>query len=148
MFDLTNIVGALSDEELASGYAQVLEALYRPDAYFERCRAHLRDWTPPRAGARRSTWAERAVVLRSIAAQGVRSSYRGAYWRFLGWVLAHHREKLALALAQACAGHHFITYTRETVLPRLRGRSPATLRARGADDPEAGTANRLAAANS
>ena len=60
--------------------------------------------------------------MRSVWHQGMRGSYRGTYFRFLGWTLRHHPRKLALALAQACAGHHFLTYTRDTVVPRLRAR--------------------------
>ena len=35
-------------------------------------------------------------------------------------VLLRSPRKLPLAIAQACASHHFITYTRETVIPHLR----------------------------
>jgi hypothetical protein len=60
------------------------------------------------------------VLWRSIRAQGLAGSYRRAYWRFLAWVLRHYPNKLSLAVAQACAGHHFITYTRDAVVPALR----------------------------
>jgi hypothetical protein len=61
-------------------------------------------------------------VARSLWVQGVRGPYRSAYWRFLGWTLRRHPRKFPLALAQACAGHHFITYMRDTVAPDLRAR--------------------------
>ncbi len=61
---------------------------------------------------------------------GIRGRYRAAYWKFLAWVLLRHPTKLPLAFAQACAGHHFITYTRETVLPALRTERAATLQPR------------------
>ena len=55
--------------------------------------------------------------MRSI---GLQSDYRREYWRFLGWVARHHPSKLGLAVAQTCAGHHYITFTRDEVVPRLR----------------------------
>jgi radical SAM superfamily enzyme YgiQ (UPF0313 family) len=121
MFDWTNVVTRLPERELAAGYLRVLEALYRPDAYFARCREHLRHWQPAR-GTRPGGWDALPVVWRSVWRQGVRGSYRGAYWRFLASVLRDAPRKLPLALAQACAGHHFIVYTRETLAPRLRRR--------------------------
>ena len=60
------------------------------------------------------------VVWRSLWTQGVKAPYRLAYWRFMLWTLRYHPRKLPWAVAQACAGHHFITYTRETAIPRLR----------------------------
>ena len=104
---------------MSEGYARVLETLYDPAVYFARCREHLRHFEPPRALAP-ITWSEVAVVLRSLLTQGLRSRYRAHYWGFLAGVLRDDRRKLPLALAQACAGHHFILYTRETAVPAVR----------------------------
>jgi radical SAM superfamily enzyme YgiQ (UPF0313 family) len=127
MFAMTNVVTRLPARELAAGYARVLATLYGVDAYFERCREHLRHFEPA-AGAP-ARLADLAVVLRSLWLQGVRGPHRRAYWRFLGWTLRHAPRKLPLAFAQACAGHHFIRYTRETAVPALLGSAAATSRA-------------------
>jgi radical SAM superfamily enzyme YgiQ (UPF0313 family) len=119
MFAPTNIVTALPTADLLAGYARVLETLYEPEAYFERCREHLRHFGLPAEPPSPAPGAL-GVVARSLVTQGMRSSYRRAYWRFLAWVVRHHPRKLPLALAQACAGHHFLTYTRETAVPGLR----------------------------
>ncbi len=130
MFALTNIVTRLPAQELTEGYARVLETLYAPEVYFERCREHLRHWVAPKHGIRAANLDELPVVGRSLWTQGIRGSYRAAYWKFLAWVLLRHPTKFPLAFAQACAGHHFITYTRETVVPALRTERAATLQPR------------------
>jgi radical SAM superfamily enzyme YgiQ (UPF0313 family) len=122
MFALTNVVTKLPEPVLLRGYLRVLETLFEPETYFERCREHLRHWEPAPGLAREATAADLAAVARSLWRQGVQGRYRRAYWRFLAGVLLGAPRKLPLAIAQACAGHHFITYTRETVAPRLRAR--------------------------
>jgi radical SAM superfamily enzyme YgiQ (UPF0313 family) len=122
MFAPTNVVATLPVYTLLEGYLRVLATLYAPEVYFARCREHLRHWEPPAGLAAAGGWEDLAVVARSLWRQGVRSPYRSHYWRFLGWALRRHPRKLPLALAQACAGHHFITYTRSTVGPSLRRR--------------------------
>jgi hypothetical protein len=120
MFALTNVVTLLPREELVRGYVRVLETLYDPATYFQRCREHLRHWRPDATASNPVALADLQVAWRSLWRQGLRGRYRRQYWSFLGWVLRHHPEKLSLAFAQVCAGHHFITYTRESALPRLR----------------------------
>jgi len=132
MFALTNVITKLPLDVLLEGYSRVLEALFSPDAYFERCREHLRHWRAAATLERATTIEDLRVVARSLWRQGIRGSYRRAYWRFLTWVVRHDRRKLALAFAQACAGHHFITYTHETVLPDMRSHLE---RARADDAP-------------
>jgi radical SAM superfamily enzyme YgiQ (UPF0313 family) len=119
MFADTNVATRIPRRELLAGYARVLETLYAPEAYFARCREHLRHWEPPPGPKPPIGRAELAVAARSLWHQGVCSRYRRAYWRFLASGLRRHPRKLSHALAQACAGHHFVTYTRETVIPRL-----------------------------
>jgi radical SAM superfamily enzyme YgiQ (UPF0313 family) len=121
MFALTNVVTRMPVDALIAGYLRVLETLYDPEVYFERCREHLRHFAPP-PGLAPVTREEVAVVLRALWRQGARGPYRRTYWRFLAWTLSHHPRKLPLALAQACAGQHFIGYTRDTVAPDLRRR--------------------------
>ena len=122
MFAATNVVTRMPREALLEGYLRVLETLYDPATYFERCREHLRHYRPAPGLARPAALSELPIVFRSLWRQGVRGSYRRDYWGFLTWALRRHPRKLAVALAQACAGHHFIVYTRSTVAPRLRRR--------------------------
>jgi radical SAM superfamily enzyme YgiQ (UPF0313 family) len=119
-FAFSNVVTRLPMESMVEGYIRVMETLYHPEIYFERCREHLRHWRSSAGLAGRTGLGDLPVLWRSIRAQGLAGSYRRAYWRFLAWVLRHHPNKLSLAVAQACAGHHFITYTRDAVVPALR----------------------------
>ena len=120
MFQLTNVLTCLPLPQLLDGYTRVLEALFAPEPYFARCREHLRHWRSVPGLARPGALDDLPVVWRSLWRQGVRGEYRRAYWRFLAWVLRRSPGKLPLAFAQACAGHHFITYTQETVVPAMR----------------------------
>jgi len=110
-FGLTNVVTRLPAGPMIAGYRRVLETLYHPEVYFDRCRENLRRWKPAAGAARRLAPRDVRAGLRALLGQGVRAPYRRAYWRFLHWVLRHHPDKLARAIAQAAAGHHYITYT-------------------------------------
>jgi radical SAM superfamily enzyme YgiQ (UPF0313 family) len=121
MFGWTNIATKLPRATLIEGYCRVLETLYEPASYFDRCREHLRHWRPPPSPLATGRQ-ELQVAWRSLRRQGLAARYRSEYWRFLSWTLRHDPRKLGLAVAQACAGHHFIAYTRETVVPSLRDR--------------------------
>ena len=90
-------------------------------AYCSHCRAHLEHWQPVAGSRRRISGHDLASALRSLYVLGVRGGYRRAFWRFLLWTLRHYPGRLPKALKQAGAGHHFITDTREVVLPRLKG---------------------------
>jgi radical SAM superfamily enzyme YgiQ (UPF0313 family) len=116
----SNIVTVLPMETLVEGYIRVLETIYDPAMYFERCRIHLSKWQAPAGLPSIRLMDGLRVVARSMRSIGLQSDYRREYWRFLGWVARHHPSKLGLAVAQTCAGHHYITFTRDEVVPRLR----------------------------
>jgi radical SAM superfamily enzyme YgiQ (UPF0313 family) len=119
-FGLTNVVTRMPTAQLLAGYRRVLETLYHPDSYFQRCRESLARWKPVRGSQRPLNRRDLLAGARALWTQGVTGPYRRAYWGFLRWVLTHHPTKLGRALAQAASGHHYITYTREVVLPSLR----------------------------
>jgi hypothetical protein len=59
-----------------------------------------------------------AIVARSIWHQGIRSSYRGVYWKYLLRILSHYAlnpPKIWMAATIMISGHHFIPYSREVV---------------------------------
>jgi hypothetical protein len=56
------------------------------------------------------------VLFASIWRQGVRSSYRRAYWRFLGlmaWNWARQPAKMWLGFMVLLSAHHFVIYARQ-----------------------------------
>ncbi|MCZ6690841.1 MAG: B12-binding domain-containing radical SAM protein [Planctomycetota bacterium] len=119
-FGLTNVVTKLPVDQMVSGYRRVLETLYDPSVFFDRCREYLRWYRTPSEVTRPKEAQDVRAVLRAMVAQGLRSPYRREYWRFLRWVLFHCPRQMGRALALAAAGHHYITYTRESVVPGLR----------------------------
>jgi radical SAM superfamily enzyme YgiQ (UPF0313 family) len=118
-FGLTNVVTTLPTPEMIAGYRRVLETLYDPDVFFERCRESLLRWRPAEASRRLPPLRDVIAGLRSIRAQGIDGPYRRAYWRFISWVVRNRPSRLPRALAQAACGHHYITYTRDVVIPGL-----------------------------
>jgi radical SAM superfamily enzyme YgiQ (UPF0313 family) len=137
-FGLTNVVTAIPDAEMISGYRRVMQGLYEPEAYLQRCRENVRRFRPAPGPPLRGGHALSAAA-RVLWAQGVRSPYRAAYWRYLGWALRQHRTDLLRAFQLAAVGHHYITYTRETVLPRLAAQA-AELTAGAPRSPRRATA--------
>jgi hypothetical protein len=124
-FGLTNVVTKLPVPQMMAGYRRVLETLYHPEVFFQRCRENIARWTPPKGAVRPMSLRDLPAGLRAVWGQGVTGRYRKAYWQFLEWVLRHHPDKIRRALAQAAAGHHYISYTRNTVVPALLRHAPA-----------------------
>ena len=115
----------MSAGQMLSGYRRVMETLYHPEIYFQRCRENLARWKPPAGMLRPLGMRDLHSGLRALWGQGITGRYRKAYWDFLQWVVRHHPDKLGRAIAQAAAGHHYITYTRNVVVPALIATLPA-----------------------
>src|SRR5215469_11007927 len=103
--------------KLLNGGRSILQAIYQPSAYYDRCLRSLEDWGAsehqkpalPRRGVM-----VRALV-RSIIHQGILSDYRVAYWKFLFRLLRRWRRdplKASLGFTLLISGHHFINYAR------------------------------------
>ncbi|MDX1389892.1 MAG: DUF4070 domain-containing protein, partial [Acidobacteriota bacterium] len=118
-FGLTNVITKMSSSQMIRGYRKVLETVYHPEVYFQRCRENLARWKPVPGSARKLGLRDLRTAWRAVVGQGFASSYRRAYWSFLRWVARHHPAKLGRAIAQAAAGHHYITYTQQVVVPAL-----------------------------
>ena len=127
-FGMTNVVTKLPASEMVAGYRRVLKTLYDPEVFFDRCRENLRWWRPA-PGFRSFARPEVLAGLRSARAQGITGPYRRAYWRFISSIARHQPRMLTRAQAQAASGHHYITYTRDVVIPGLE-RVAASLEAR------------------
>lgn len=118
-FGLTNVMTNIPDLMMAAGYRRVLERLYEPESYFRRCLRSLDFWAPVKGAHRPLTWSNARAGLRAMWTQGVESDYRLAYWRFLAEVARRYPSKLGRGIGIAAFGHHFIMYTRTTVVPGL-----------------------------
>jgi radical SAM superfamily enzyme YgiQ (UPF0313 family) len=118
-FGCTNFVTRMDSSKLLEGYHRLLSTIYNPEAYFERCRRNIEQWMPTWDARRRYTAAELMAAVRSLMSHRASPDYRRSYRRFLRWAATHHPRKLGRAIAQSIVGHHYVTYTRQTVLPQL-----------------------------
>jgi hypothetical protein len=67
------------------------------------------------------------ILLRSLWTQGVRSSYRTAYWKFLGRLVrnfGNNPAKLWMGSMILLAGHHFLIYAHEVAEDLARAIPP------------------------
>jgi radical SAM superfamily enzyme YgiQ (UPF0313 family) len=102
---------------LLHGLANLLRALYTPEAYFGRAFRSIESWKP-RATQQPPTLPmsyNLRVLFASIWRQGVRSNYRSAFWRFLftmvrNWV--REPAKLWLGYMVLLSAHHFLNYAK------------------------------------
>lgn len=118
-FGFTNIRPTnMSLVEMYEEYYRLLRNLYGPRNYFRRAQKALRSWN--QRVKRQVSAHEYTAVPRSLIRQGWFSTYFPVYWWFLLSSLFTSPGKLAVIFAKAIAGHHFIRYTADVVLPRLK----------------------------
>ncbi|MBI2945044.1 MAG: B12-binding domain-containing radical SAM protein [Candidatus Wallbacteria bacterium] len=116
-FGRTNFVTKMDPDKLMHGFQRILERVYAPQAYFDRVRAvierldraghpnlHLKQVNPLQLAL---------VTLIAIVVQGVLSSYRAVWWRFIFWLATQHPSKYVAGIMNSIVGHHFIKYTAE-----------------------------------
>jgi len=114
-FDPPNFKTLLPLPVLLKGYSGLLRSLYNASAFYERCYRSLLQWRlrPPQKSPHIPLWTQLGILLRSLVRQGLFSTYRKAYWRFLFRLLARwlfEPAKLSLGMAMLLSGHHFIPY--------------------------------------
>jgi radical SAM superfamily enzyme YgiQ (UPF0313 family) len=105
---------------LLRGLCTLLDGLYQPDAFFERAYNSLKVWKPkatqkpPNMGVVYNT----RILSSSIWRQGIRSNYRGSYWKFLYRTLVSFGRspaKLSLGLSLLLSAEHFVVYTKVVI---------------------------------
>jgi radical SAM superfamily enzyme YgiQ (UPF0313 family) len=106
---------------LLRGLAKTLAAIYDPKAFYERAWRSMQRWEikkNQRAAKQPGAAGIAAIIARSIWHQGLRSSYRSAYWKYLLRILSHYAlnpPKIWMAATLMISGHHFIPYSRDVV---------------------------------
>jgi radical SAM superfamily enzyme YgiQ (UPF0313 family) len=103
---------------LLHGLSGLLADLYEPGAYFQRSLRSLELWKPKPNQTEADTplWDDLRLLASSMWTQGVRSSYRRAYWGFLRTVVHRYRNnpvKLGIALRLLVSAHHFLIYAQQ-----------------------------------
>jgi radical SAM superfamily enzyme YgiQ (UPF0313 family) len=102
----TNVVTKMPLETLMAGYRSIMSRVYAPDAYYQRVKRFLSDYTAPpvRTPLRMSLV---AAFLRSCWRLGVLNAGRWQYWKLLAWTLTRRPQHFALAVRLWVYGHHF-----------------------------------------
>ena len=116
-----NFRTALPFAVLLRGFQKIIVSIYDPRKFYERAWRSLRNWESrncQRPAHQPTLGSIIKIVLRSIWHQGLRSSYRGAYWKYFFQIIARYsmnRAKLWLGATILISGHHFIPYAQEVV---------------------------------
>ncbi len=117
---------------LLRGFGSTVAAIYDPETFYARAWRSLQSWKSKRYQhpAQQPTALTIAGILaRSIWRQGLRSSYRKAYWKYFFKILTRfplNRPKLWMGVTILISGQHFIPYAGElarkveTELERVR----------------------------
>ena len=116
-FDPPNFRTLLPLPVLLEGFRSILVSLYAPSAFYDRAYRSLLHWKArrPQKPPEISLLPKLGIIVRSIVYQGILSSYRKAYWKFLVRLLARwsfNPPKFSLGFAILLSGHHFIPYAR------------------------------------
>jgi len=114
-FDPPNFRTRLPLPVLLEGYRRMLVSLYAPGAFYDRCYRSLLVWKArkPQKPPEIPLLIILGIVFRSILHQGILSSYRKAYWKFLLRLVARwslNPCKFSMGFAMLISGHHFIHY--------------------------------------
>ena len=103
---------------LLRGLSKLLVGLYEPKSFFARALRSLELWRPK--ATQRPPELPLSYNLRVLFAsmwkQGVRSSYRRAYWHYLGslvWRWSRQPAKMWLGFMILLSAHHFVIYARQ-----------------------------------
>lgn len=126
-FDSPNFRTLLPLPTLLQGLRENLVSLYSASAFYDRAYRSLLQWgtraqqkAPPRP-----FFLTLGTLARSIYRQGILSSYRRAYWKFLLQILTHwslNPPKLVMGTTILLSARHFIKYAQD-VAAALEGQS-------------------------
>ncbi|MCZ6631852.1 MAG: B12-binding domain-containing radical SAM protein [bacterium] len=105
----------IDPDELLDRHRHVVETLNSPEVFFERSLTHFEHQGP--GFERKSTlgMTEVKAFFRSMWRQGIRGTYRKAYWSFLAQALKRYPSRFPDAVRLAVQGHHLILTTRQAL---------------------------------
>jgi radical SAM superfamily enzyme YgiQ (UPF0313 family) len=117
-FDRPNFRTLLPLPVLLQGLRQTLLSLYSPSAFYNRAYRSLVQWeTLEEQKATSFPFSLMlGILVRSIFHQGILSSYRRQYWKFLLQILtrwSRNPPKLSMGITILLSGHHFIKYAQD-----------------------------------
>ncbi len=100
-----NFIPKMDPQRLVEGYRSILQRIYHPDAYYERVRRFLTQYSP--AHRRRHSLSDYVTLARSILKQGVLGEARTSYWKFILGAATRNRNAFDTAITLAIMGYHF-----------------------------------------
>ncbi|MBZ5565405.1 MAG: B12-binding domain-containing radical SAM protein [Acidobacteriia bacterium] len=106
-------------EVLLRGFRKTVCAVYDAEKFYARAWRSLENWKTRKSqhpAQQPTAGAILGILARSIWHQGLRSSYRRAYWRFFLKIFGRYsldRPKIWLAVTMLISGQHFIPYARQ-----------------------------------
>jgi radical SAM superfamily enzyme YgiQ (UPF0313 family) len=120
-FDPPNFRTLLPLPVLLEGFREILVSLYSASAFYDRCYRSLLHWQArkPQKPPAIPLWPTLGIAVRSIVLQGILSSYRKAYWKFLLRLVTRwsfNQPKFSLGFGMLLSAHHFIPYARKLVV--------------------------------
>jgi radical SAM superfamily enzyme YgiQ (UPF0313 family) len=112
-----NFLPRMDATKLVEGYRSVLKQIYSSEAYYKRIKLYLsRTQAAPGEKRLKQRWltvANARALAHSIVRQGVFSSQRWSYWKFLAAAATRYRRSFGTAMTLAVMGHHFQVMTRK-----------------------------------
>jgi radical SAM superfamily enzyme YgiQ (UPF0313 family) len=104
-----NFIPRMDSARLVEGYRSVMRRIYSNEAYYERVKLLLGRCRP--TGIGRFTFANLRAFFASIVRQGVLSSGRSSYWRFVLTTALRTPRSFGKAMTLAVMGYHFHVMT-------------------------------------
>ncbi len=125
-FSAPNFRTSMPLPTLLHGLSGLLFDLYQPEAFFQRALRSLEVWKtrPGQKPPNLPMSYNLRLLASSMWTQGVRSGYRGAYWRFLGTIARkywNNDTKLWMGTMILLSAHHFLIYATQVADELERG---------------------------
>ncbi|ALC18219.1 radical SAM protein [Desulfuromonas soudanensis] len=111
----TNIIPAMKLETLQEGYKKIIRTIYSPERYYQRLKAFLQEYRPPKIKSAKSLRYQLAL-FHSFYRLGVLGKERLYFWRVLLWTLFHRPRLFPQAVTLAIYGYHFRTISERYIL--------------------------------
>ncbi len=105
-----NFLPKMNADRLVEGYRSILQRIYDRDAYYERVRNFLKEFSP--AAHTRRALSDYLAFARSLIRQGVLERGRRSYWKFVFDAATRYRHAFDVAITLAIMGYHFEVLTR------------------------------------
>ena len=102
-----NFVPKMDNEELLSGYQNIVHSIYSSKAYYERLKGFLSHFRPRVVNRGRVNAENMMAFLRSIIYLGILDKRRIYYWKLIFWSLRRRPEMIPLAITYSIYGYHF-----------------------------------------